>query len=251
MNAILFQLPPCTICVNLKIFQAVVTTHFLFIHKAIISLVSNISNTIIHLFQLIITLGIHCKLIIRYSTIQAPFAPIKNFVNDLKILKFFFKTWSNYEFKTKFFSDQDRQIKMTPQAVIYVNQSTNNIFVQINHTHLYFYNLSIKIKWVLVYYLCLQDCSVSFDGFLMHNITHAKVRNNTFLLWKRKKSNETNVILSTAYSWRWQIHLHKTICLCHLLAKEKAVQHTTHKTNNHQRVNENCKNVRRKQIMTN
>ena len=45
------------------------------------------------------------------------------------------------------------------------------IFVhKLNHTHGYIDDLPIKT----VYYICFQDCSESFDGILMHDLTHVK-----------------------------------------------------------------------------
>ena len=90
-----FLLPPITICLILKIFQALVTTYSLFILKdhdcisanALISSVSNFSNTSIKFSYLIKTFGIYCKLTIRYSSIQSHCAAIKSFGSNLKHIR--------------------------------------------------------------------------------------------------------------------------------------------------------------------
>ena len=67
--------------------------HHCTIVKAFISSVSNISDTIINLSQPIIILGMYCKVTNKYSIVQALFAPITNFGNDLKdIRRVLFKT---------------------------------------------------------------------------------------------------------------------------------------------------------------
>ena len=90
-----------TICVNLKIFQAVMTTHSLFIQKghhctiayAFISSVPNFSSTIIHFPKLINTFGIDYTLSMRCYTVQAHFAALENFDSYLKdVRRVLFKT---------------------------------------------------------------------------------------------------------------------------------------------------------------
>ena len=67
--AIHFQLPPCTICVNTQISKAVMATVF----ESVQLIAPNIipaANIINHAFlYFIVTVGMHCKLAIRYSPI--------------------------------------------------------------------------------------------------------------------------------------------------------------------------------------
>ena len=77
-----FQLPPCTICVNTQVSKAVMATAF--------ESVQSIATTILpaariknHAFLYFIeTLGMHCKLAIMYSPIQAPYAVINYFFHS-------------------------------------------------------------------------------------------------------------------------------------------------------------------------
>ena len=67
--AILFQLPPCTICVNTQISKAVMATAFEYIQLIATNVMpaTNIINPEISYF--VETVGIYCKLVMRCSPI--------------------------------------------------------------------------------------------------------------------------------------------------------------------------------------
>ena len=77
----------------------------------------------------------HCKLTIGYSTIQAPFAPIKNFGCDLKMLEVLFSN-----------CDEIMNHHKT-QLIKTICEALNKItYVYKNQSHLYFDNLLFQIK---------------------------------------------------------------------------------------------------------
>ena len=66
---ICFELPPCTICVNTQISKAVMATAFESV-QSIAATIMHAPNIMNHAFlYFILTVGMHCKLAIRYSRI--------------------------------------------------------------------------------------------------------------------------------------------------------------------------------------
>ena len=80
--AIFFQLPLCTICVNMQISKAVMETAFESV-QSITTTNMPAANIMNHAFSYFIeTIDMHCKLAIRYSPILTPYAAINYFIHS-------------------------------------------------------------------------------------------------------------------------------------------------------------------------
>ena len=71
-----FNFSPCTICVNMEIFEAMMASAFELIAATIVPVLNIMNHVSLYFIQ---TLGMHSQLAITYRTIQPPYAAVNYF----------------------------------------------------------------------------------------------------------------------------------------------------------------------------